>query len=79
MSGRRPVIDYRDILENVSEGVYFVDCHRRITFWNDPTAIRQIKILPRCYGMASATQCVDPWGSSEWRTCPTETYVGVHR
>ncbi len=35
MSGRRPVIDYRDILENVSEGVYFVDRHRRITFWND--------------------------------------------
>ncbi len=28
------MIDYRDILENVSEGVYFVDRERRITFWN---------------------------------------------
>ena len=29
------MIDYRDILDNVSEGVYFVDRQRRITFWND--------------------------------------------
>jgi PAS domain S-box-containing protein len=25
---------YRDILENLHDGVYFVDAKRRITFWN---------------------------------------------
>ena len=28
------MIDYRDILEQVSEGVYLVDRDRYITFWN---------------------------------------------
>lgn len=26
--------DYRDLLENMGEGLYFVDAERRITFWN---------------------------------------------
>ena len=25
---------YRDLLNNLSDGVYFTDLHRRITFWN---------------------------------------------
>ena len=32
--GARPDVFYRDILDNMTEGVYFVDTDRRITFWN---------------------------------------------
>lgn len=34
---------YKTVLENISEGVYFVDAERKITFWNKGADIAMYK------------------------------------